>query len=103
MRIVPPKPTLKPVPRKCSTKPGKSPGLFSGSHSTAWPVSPAMEVNVPHSCAIRPGLLLAFCAFPAREAQRKKVAKKIHARRTHGATGVHGSDKQQRANCRFIA
>src|SRR5882724_1620838 len=54
MRTVPRSPSLNPALRKCSTKPGKSVEPVSGDHSTAWPCSPAIEVNVPHSCAVNP-------------------------------------------------
>src|SRR5688572_19675306 len=33
------------------TKPGRSVGPACGSHCTARPSAPAMDVNVPHSCA----------------------------------------------------
>src|SRR5437899_68607 len=54
MRTVPRSPSLNPALRKCSTNPGKSVEPVSGDHSTACPFSPAMEVNVPHSCAVNP-------------------------------------------------
>src|ERR1700722_15197401 len=52
MRIVPLNPTLKSAVRKCSTKRGRS-LPFRGNQRTAWPFRPAMEVNVPHSWAVR--------------------------------------------------
>src|SRR6266436_1157409 len=54
MRTVPRSPSLNPALRKCSTNPGKSVEPVSGDHSTACPFSPAIEVNVPHSCAVSP-------------------------------------------------
>jgi hypothetical protein len=45
---------LNPALRKRSTNPGKSVEPVSGDHSTACPFSPAIEVNVPHSCAVNP-------------------------------------------------
>src|SRR5689334_6459257 len=65
MRTVPARPTLKLAFRKCSTKPGRSLLPLSGCQRTAWPSSPATEVNVPHSCATRPGSTLAGSAFAA--------------------------------------
>src|SRR5256885_6316435 len=53
MRTVPRRPRLKPALRKCSTKPGRSVDPVRGSHSTAWPSLPAMDVKVPHSWAVR--------------------------------------------------
>jgi len=55
MRIVPRNPTLNSAVRKCFTKRGRSVDPFCGSHSTAWPLRPAIEVKVPHSCAVRLG------------------------------------------------
>src|SRR6266481_7197162 len=54
MRTVPRSPSLNPALRKCSTNSGKSVEPVSGDHSTACPFSPAIEVNVPHSCAVNP-------------------------------------------------
>src|SRR5712691_10948245 len=56
IRTVPRKPPLKLVLRKCFTNPGRSVEPDNGSHSAAWPSFPAIEVNVPHSCAVKPGL-----------------------------------------------
>src|SRR5215510_7335291 len=65
MRTVPRRLTLNPAYPKCSTKEGKSFAVatsgdcghtpVSGNHSTARPSLPAIDVNVPHSCAIRSG------------------------------------------------
>src|SRR6266851_4241714 len=103
MRIVPPSPTLKPVPRKCSTKFGRSLGLFKGSHSTAWPVSPAIDVKVPHSCAIRPLSMSTFCALPASDAQKRKAEKNTQARRNEPPAGVRLDKDKGRESCDFIA
>src|SRR6266481_3983425 len=54
MRTVPRSPTLNRALGKCSTNFGKSVDPVSGDHSTACPFSPAIEVNVPHSCAVNP-------------------------------------------------
>src|ERR1700694_5166903 len=64
MRTVPLSPTLKLAPRKCSTNPGRSVDPVSGSHRTACPSPPAMDVNVPHSCAVRPGSTTSVCVLP---------------------------------------
>src|SRR5438132_9414337 len=102
MRSVPPQPILKLVPRKCSTKLGRSVGLFRGNHSIAWPRSPAMEVKVPHSCATRPGSSC-FCAWPAREAHKTRAVKKTHARRSEGPADVCRSEKMRLEVSGFIA
>ena len=52
MRTVPRKPSLKPAFRKCSTKAGRSVDPVSGVHWAALPVLSAMDVKVPHSCAV---------------------------------------------------
>ena len=39
------------------TKHGRSDGPLKGVHSTARPSGPATDVNVPHSCATRSGLV----------------------------------------------
>src|ERR1700674_4973582 len=64
MRTVPLSPNLKLAPRKYSTNPGRSVDPVSGSHRTACPSLPAMDVNVPHSCAVRPGSTLSVCVPP---------------------------------------
>src|ERR1700687_4551335 len=103
MRIVPPRPTLKPVPRKCLTKLGRSLGLFKGSHSTAWPVSPAIDVKVPHSCAIRPLSTSTFCALAARDAQKRKAEKNTQVRRKEPPAGMRLDKDECRESCDFIA
>src|SRR5258708_7798425 len=55
MRMVPRNASLKSSVRKCFTKRGRSVDPFCGSHCTAWPLRSAIEVNVPHSCAMRLG------------------------------------------------
>src|SRR5215510_1785576 len=65
MRTVPRRLTLNPAYPKCSTNEGKSFAVatsghcghtpVNGNHSTARPSLPAIDVNVPHSCAIRSG------------------------------------------------
>src|SRR5882724_11707486 len=54
MRTVARSPSLNPALRKCSTNPGKSVEPVCGDHSTASPCSPAIEVKVPHPCAVSP-------------------------------------------------
>src|SRR5438874_9586866 len=103
MRIVPLKPTLNPVKLKCSTKLGRSLGPFRGSHSTAWPVSPAIEVKVPHSWAVSPGWTLTFCAFAARERDSSRAEKKIHARRREGPAGACCDEKVRCGKTELIA
>src|SRR5713226_7095292 len=75
MCTVPRKPPLKLVLRKCFTNPGRSVEPDNGSHSAAWPSFPAIEVNVPHSCAVTPGLGTA--RFSCRLFPRKLVPRKV--------------------------
>src|SRR5947208_111432 len=57
MRTVPRNASLSPVLPRCSTKLGRSTDPACGSQSTAFPLRPAMEVNVPHSWAVRSGFV----------------------------------------------
>src|SRR2546426_5509952 len=72
MRTVPRSPSLNPALRKCSTNHGKSVEPVSGDHSTACPFSPAIEVNVPHSCTVSPEKTAVF-SDPINPAETAKL------------------------------
>jgi len=64
MRSVPPKPILKSAPLKMFDENSEDRwGCLEETIRQAWPVPPAMEVKVPHSCAIRAGFGILFRAL----------------------------------------
>src|SRR5882724_6588177 len=85
MRMVPRNPSLKSAVRKCFTKRGRSVDPFCGSHCTAWPLRSAIEVNVPHSCAMRFGFEVACRAARPETAEPEN--------RRHASNGISRSER----------